>query len=157
MKTTLLFHNRFKKIGWLLIILSIGFQLYKKLVFTRFVYFPFLSSNTLTNHIRETNTIQLFDIDLSAFLILSLLGFVLIIFSKEKVEDELVSNIRLNSFIWSVFISYTLFLVLTISVYGKIYLIGCLFNIYTIPLVYLIRFNFLLYKNSFYNQSTDEQ
>lgn len=160
MKTTLLFHNRFKKIGWILILISIGFQLYpmifKKYLITRYVYVPVLFSNDLFKNFRETFSIHPHDIDLTVFLTLSILGCLLVIFSKEKIEDELVSNIRLTSLIWSVLISYMLFLILTMTIYGTTYLLVCIFNIYTIPLVYLIRFNFLLYKNSFYTR-TDEQ
>ena len=46
-------------------------------------------------------------------------GALLVSFSKEKNEDEFITEIRLSSLLWAVCVSYTLLLVAFLFVYGS--------------------------------------
>jgi len=75
--------------------------------------------------------------------------FILIwIGSKEKKEDELITNIRLKAVQITVLINYGLFLLATWIVYGSDYLDVLLICLYSIPVIFIFVFRFLLFKKS---------
>ena len=80
--------------------------------------------------------------------ILFLIGGMLVVFSKEKKEDEFIHQIRLNSFQFSVFINYLLLLGCFLTIHGFAFLNVMLYNMFTVIIIYLLRFHYLLFKNS---------
>jgi hypothetical protein len=78
--------------------------------------------------------------------VLALIGLIFIGFSKEKQEDEFVQKIRLNSLKWAVFVNYGLLLFAMLFVYGMVFLDIMLYNMFTVLIIYIIRFNYLMYK-----------
>lgn len=78
---------------------------------------------------------------------LFIIGGLLIAFSKEKEEDEFIANLRLSSFQWAVFINYILLLLGFILVYGIDFLTVITYNVFTILILFILRFNYLLYIN----------
>jgi len=81
--------------------------------------------------------------ELAAVLIL-VSGF-FIAFSKELIEDERVSQVRLESLQWSVYLNYALILVALLVVYEENFLYVMIYNLFTILLFFIVRFNFVLY------------
>ncbi|MFM6924752.1 MAG: hypothetical protein ACKOU7_04565 [Ferruginibacter sp.] len=151
MSGKLLLPNRYKKIGWIILIpatilgLVLAFQefgaewLWAK-VFAiandgkdfHYQYFVFRYTNI-------TNTVIG-----SVFII----GALLVSFSKEKNEDEFIAGIRLSSMLWAVFISYVLLLIAFLLVYGTPFLDVMVYNMFTVLIIFIVRFNYILYKNS---------
>ena len=88
----------------------------------------------------ENNIID--EILLSVF-ILSGLVFA---FSKEKIEDEMTSKIRLESLVWSTYANYLLFFLSVWFIYGWIIYTVMIIALYTHLLFFIIRFNWKIYK-----------
>jgi len=78
--------------------------------------------------------------------IFGILGLVLIAFSKEKIEDEFIERIRLNSIIWAIYINYLLLVAGLIFVWGLAIWDLLAYNTITILIIFLIRFRILLTK-----------
>jgi hypothetical protein len=75
-------------------------------------------------------------------------GAILVGFSREKKEDEYIANLRLSSLLWAVFVSYLLLLLAFIFIYGGAFFMVMVYNMFTVMVIFIIRFNYLLYKNS---------
>ena len=69
-------------------------------------------------------------------------------FSKEKNEDEFITEIRLSSLLWAVCVSYTLLLVAFLFVYGSPFFEVMIYNMFTVLIIFIVRFNYILYKNT---------
>jgi hypothetical protein len=80
--------------------------------------------------------------------VLFLLGGLMIIFSKEKIEDEYIYTIRLNALQWAVFTNYLCLLLAVIFVYGTPFFNIMVYNMFTVILIYIPRFYYLLWKIS---------
>ena len=68
-------------------------------------------------------------------------------FSKEKIEDELISRIRLESLSLSVFISFGLIIISTFLVYNINYMYVLVFNLFLIILLFNLILKFRLFKH----------
>jgi hypothetical protein len=158
MKTNYLFSSNFKKIGWFLFVTGIILGL---------IYFIYQSEPTFLNvnvltiaeqslfsktsffSITKTN---LFDEIIGLFLII---GSTFIAFSKEKSEDEFISKIRLESLVWATYINYAILTLTIIFVYDLVFFWVLVFNMFTILIFFIIRFNWVLYKSK--NQLQNEE
>ncbi len=158
MTNKLLLPNKYKKIGWFIfipafiagIILSITgyeanwlqtkvFAIVNNELFGRTQYFQLVEINI-------TNT---------TVGILFLVGAILVGFSKEKTEDEFIANIRLTSLLWALLVNNILLLIAFVFIYGTTFLSVMVYNMFTIMIIFIFRFNYLLYKNS--KTVTDEK
>ena len=68
-------------------------------------------------------------------------------FSKEKIEDELISRIRLESLSLSVFISFGLIIISTFLVFDINYMYVLVFNLFLIILLFNLILKFRLFKH----------
>ena len=68
-------------------------------------------------------------------------------FSKEKIEDELISRIRLESLSLSLFISYGLIIISTFLVFNINYMYVLVFNLFLILFLFNLLFKFRLFKH----------
>jgi small-conductance mechanosensitive channel len=145
-----LLSNRFKKIGWILFIPSIIlgllfviFQFQPK--FLDIKVFAILNQDMFNNpdffNIIKTNVT---DEIIGILLIISLC---FIAFSKEKEEDEFIARIRLESLLWATYLNYAILIFAILFVYGEVALWVVIFNIYTILLFFIIRFNWIIAKS----------
>lgn len=73
-------------------------------------------------------------------------GLLLMAFSREKQEDEFIRHTRLESLQWSFLISLVLFVVASWVVYNDWYWYVLIFNMISIPVFFLIRFHWVLYR-----------
>ena len=158
MSTQHLLPDYCKKIGWILLvpaavagfILSFNgfesewismpvFAIYNSEIFGKGQWFQEFTTNA-------TNTIVG-----SLFII----GGLLVSFSKEKTEDEFIGRLRLSSLLWAVWVNYILLLIAMLFVYGSAFLTVMVYNMFTVFIIFITRFQYLLYKNSKY--ASDEK
>jgi uncharacterized membrane protein YfcA len=155
MSQALLLPHRYKKIGWFIlvpsailgIILAIGdFELNW---FTTRV-FAFFSDEIRSGQFVEGGKLFSFiNTNISNTIIgsLFLIGALLTAFSKEKQEDEYIEKLRLSSLLWAVWVNYLLLLIAFIFVYGFSFLNVMIYNMFTILIIFIARFNYILYQN----------
>ena len=86
-------------------------------------------------------------IDECLFFILIIAGLVHA-FSKEKIEDEMVSKIRLDSLVWATYFNYILFLLCYLFVYGLPFLNIMCVALFSHLLFFIIRFRWVIYKQN---------
>ena len=158
MSTQLLLPNKFKKIGWFILmpafiaglILCITdyqaawlqtkvFAIVNEEILGKTLYFIFIKTNI-------TNTLVG---------VLFIVGAMLVSFSKEKTEDEYITNLRLKSLQWSLLVNNLLLLFAFLFIYGTTFLSIMLYNMFTMVIIFIIRFNYILYKNT--KSSPDEK
>jgi hypothetical protein len=151
MSSKLLLPNKYKKIGWFILVPStilgvilayneFGADWLSARVFAiandgkegHYLYLSFRNANI-------TNTV------IGAFFII---GALMVSFSKEKNEDEFIAEIRLSSLLWAVWVSYILLLIAFLLVYGSPFLDVMVYNMFTVLVIFIVRFNYILYKNS---------
>lgn len=151
MTTKLLLPAKYKTIGWFILVPATimgillafsGFEadwlnakvfaVFNDAVFGEKQYFSFIHTNI-------TNTL---------IAVLFITGAMLVSFSKEKNEDEFITKLRLSSLLWAVALSYLLLLLAFIFVYGTAFLNVMIYNMFTVLIIFIIRFNYILYKNS---------
>ncbi|HEY9364314.1 MAG TPA: hypothetical protein VIQ00_13695 [Chitinophagaceae bacterium] len=151
MSKQLLLPNRYKIIGWCIfipsailgIILSFtGFEaswltatvfaFFNDEIFAKAQFFTFFETN-VTN---------------SLVGVLFIIGALLVGFSKEKREDEFIAKLRLTCLVWAVWVNYILLLLAFVFVYGTAFLTVMIYNMFTVLLFFIVRFNYILYKNS---------
>jgi hypothetical protein len=143
MKARFLFPHNLKRIGILIAIpsaflgflclykdFSIQFLTLRKPLFLALGNDNFLGDFDLTNELAIIGTI---------------LGLILISFSKEKYEDEYVSTLRLESLQWSMYLNFGFLVVFTLLVYGSNYYTVTVYNMFTPLIIFILRFNYLLY------------
>ena len=145
-----LFPSKFQKLGWILLI---PFGLL-------FLYFCFTTSGSriewqipvfaLVDQEFLQNTIWFGFTSNDVFDEVSLIGLIvsllLIAFSKEKDEDEFISQIRLNSLVWALLINYGILILAELFVYGFPFLNVLYFNLIMILVLFVIKFRIELYK-----------
>ena len=81
------------------------------------------------------------------FTFLIILSGIINSFSKEKIEDELISRIRLESLSLSLFISFGLIIISTFLVFNINYMYVLVFNLFLIILLFNLIFKFRLFKH----------
>ncbi|WP_435578068.1 hypothetical protein [Gilvibacter sp.] len=78
--------------------------------------------------------------------VLIIISGLVLAFSKEKVEDELISNIRLKSLVWATYVNYGILFLAIVFVHDLSFYWIMMFNLFTILIFFIIRFNWQLYK-----------
>ena len=157
MNKYLLLPNRFKTIGWCILIpttifgiylIAIGFQ-FSGITTTVCSFFGddaiLKGAGTTGNH---NFTFISVDVTNSIVGILFIVGGLMVSFSKEKREDEFITNLRLSSLLWSVWVNYALLLIAFLFIWNFDFLSVMIYNMFTILIIFIIRFNFILYRNS---------
>ncbi len=80
--------------------------------------------------------------------IIFIVGALFVGFSKEKNEDEFIAQTRLYALLWAVFVNYILLIIAFLFIYGLSFFSVMLYNMFTVLILFIIRFNYMLYKNS---------
>jgi hypothetical protein len=155
MQHKLLLPNKYKKAGWIILIPAFIFGVI--LIATDFspvwlhakVFSLFPDNGNRLFKLADenlTNTI------IGVFFIA---GALLVGFTKEKNEDEFISNIRLSSLLWAVLVNYILLIIAFLFIYESAFLSVMMYNMFTVLLIFIIRFNYVLYKYS--KSASDEK
>ena len=137
MKNSLLLPNKYKVLGWAIFLTSAGLHL---LVNIFDIPFPKVEFQLIKGY-DWADASGLDEIVFS----FTLIGLILISFAKEKNEDEYISFLRLKSWQWAVLISYGILFFANWLIYGTMYLAFMVYNMFTVLLVFIIKFNYSLY------------
>lgn len=134
MKKDLLFPNRYRRIGWLLFIpcaLAGLFAIYDQSLPVSWT--DYLSRTIITNSFAD---------EVAALGVL--LGLLFIAFAREKSEDEMIRQLRLESLQWSVYANYLLLALAIVFIYDMAFFNVLVCNLFTILLVFIVRFRWSL-------------
>ncbi len=145
MRTNPLLPHRFKTLGWILFIPAAIAGIF---VITTEIPPAFLrcqlpaviqqlNGNGTDNHVNLTNTL---------LGILLIIGGLLLMLSKAKQEDEYISELRLNALLWAVVVNYAMLLLALMLVFDFNFLYVMIYNMFTILLIFILRFEYLLYQ-----------
>ena len=147
----ILLPNPCKRIGWILLVPSavVGFfmmltDLESKLKLNSKVFA--LYNDEILGSEKHFGIIST-DITNTLVGILFIIGAMMVGFSKEKNEDEYIANLRLSSLMWAVWVNYVLLLLSFIFVYGMGFLHVMIYNMFTVLIIFIGRFNLILFKN----------
>ena len=156
MEPRFLFPHRYKLIGWLLAIPSLILGLF---VLIGDFYFDFLtislpfkyvfsdtfgsSSGTGFGHVNDEVSILNFTDEIAA--IGTIVGMLLVAFSKVKTEDEYVSKTRLESLQWAIYLNFLLLILAIIFIHGMAFFSVIVYNMFTPLILFIIRFHYILF------------
>lgn len=143
--------SRYKKVGWLILIpatilgIILMFTGFDALQITAPVFSIF--SNEI---LKESQSFAFIHTNITNTVIgiLFIVGALLVGFSKEKTEDEFIENLRLSSLLWAVFVNSILLLFCFLFIYGTAFLSVMLYNMFTVLIIFIARFNYVLYRNN---------
>ncbi len=146
MNSTLLLPNRYKRIGLLLLLPSLVLGIMVRFFDFQFSFLTlnFAKSIVSTKNIHLNENINLTDELALSGIIISLL---FIAFAREKTEDEYIAHTRLESLKWAVLINYILLLVATWLVHGFAYIDVMMYNMLTVLIIFIVKFNYTLNSN----------
>ena len=74
-------------------------------------------------------------------------GLLLIAFTRERIEDEMISVLRLEALQWGIFAHYLILIVTVITVYGLPFFTVMIYNLFTVLVIFILRFRWLLYRH----------
>jgi hypothetical protein len=141
MKTRFLFSHKLRLVGTLLLttaaILCI-IDFYK----TGGIFFSTPMSIKFNTLSKEDWFGLIYNGILQVSMVLSLL---FIGFSKEKVEDEQIAQLRLDSLQWAIYFNYALFILCIIFIYGFSFFSVLVYNVITPLIFFIIRFRWKIY------------
>jgi len=154
MKTNYLLPHQFKRIGWIIFVpaMLLGIFFFASEVdppFLNIHVFAFFDDGAIFNGDEDVifgiTKNNIFDELIGLSLIVSM---VFIAFSRQKNEDEFIAKIRLESLVWATYVNYAILLIAILFVYGMAFFWIMVFNMFTILLFFIIRFNWALYKSN---------
>ncbi|MDH6314036.1 hypothetical protein M2137_002830 [Parabacteroides sp. PFB2-10] len=157
MKANLLFPNKFKLIGWILLVPA---ALLGYFVIFHDFEFSFLDISVLSLFPGKFNaTPGIPSAETSVFWaitknnltneivgILFIVAALFVAFAKEKHEDEYIAKIRLDSLLWATYATYGILLFSLLFIYDFSFLYVMVINMFTLLIVFIFRFNYLLLK-----------
>lgn len=149
MKLNYLFPSKYKKIGWIIFIPTLIFGLFTII----FEYEPEIMDTKvfaifIDEFFKKDRFLGMLDNNiLNEILgVIMIISSVLVAFSKELNEDEYISKIRLESLVWAVYLNYAILLLAFLFVYSMSFLWVMIFNMFTILIFFIIRFNWQIRK-----------
>ena len=149
MKLNYLFPNKYKKIGWALLIPSVIFGLITLIFDFEPIFLDFKVPAILVDEILGKKVLfgfienNILNEIVGIFIIVS---SILVAFSEEVNEDEYISKIRLESLVWAVYINYGILLVAFLFIYDFSFFWVMMLNMFTILLFFIIRFHLQISK-----------
>lgn len=154
MKKSYLFPTYFKKIGWVITLSNLILLLINGLIDNielKFQMFAFYGSDVSKLFVQDSGETGFFHVVETSYFttlfpILFILGLIFVAFSKHKNEDEYISKIREQSLVWSMIVGYLIFILLTLFLYGTVYIAVIMYDIYLFLILFIFKFNFELYR-----------
>ncbi len=80
--------------------------------------------------------------------VIVIIGLLLIAFSRERVEDEMIGRMRLEALQWSVYTNYLILTVAILTVYDFAFFNVMIYNMFTLLLVFIGRMRWLMYRHN---------
>lgn len=74
------------------------------------------------------------------------IALLLISFSRERQEDEYIAALRTKALVWAVYVSYVILIIGTVSIYGDAYLYFFFSNLFTLPIVFILKFRWMMHQ-----------
>jgi FlaA1/EpsC-like NDP-sugar epimerase len=149
MNSNILLPTYFKKIG---LFFFIPFAILGCFVIFKDFEFSFLDFNNFHSYPSDNIVGNLENFTNELAIIGTLISLFFIAFSREKNEDEFIFKTRLESLLWATYINIFLMVVITLAFYSMNYSIVITNMIFILLLVFIFRFNFILYwKSGFEN------
>lgn len=144
MKTNWLFPHPYRTIGWIILSL-LGGLLAISYAFEIEIDLPLEVdiSQTWLQKLYKTSSLNFSD---ELLMISIIIGLVFIAFAREKLEDEMISRLRLTSLQWSLYIYYAALALAIIFVHGLDFYDVMLYSMFMVLIVFIIRFRLLLRK-----------
>jgi hypothetical protein len=144
MKNYLLIPGKYKGIGWITFLVFAALYAYTHLIYPKShdgVQLLLPLNWSYAGKFDWANT------NLTTVLLTSgiLIGLLMICFSKEKNEDEYISFLRLQCWQWAVLTSYGILFLANWFIYGDIFLGFMTYNMLTVLVVFILKFNYSLY------------
>jgi len=146
MLTKILLPHTFQKIGWIMVLP------FSVLLFgVNYLSFKLSWLSVPNFHSDEEGLSRLLDPDKSNYslefaLIGVFLSLFLIAFSKERQEDEYIQKLRLDSLLVAFYVTTFILILGTLLFYGFGYLEFMGYNMFTIQLIFITRFKWVLYQ-----------
>lgn len=149
MKNNYLLPQKFKTIGLILMVptllLAILYLFYDlEFAFLDLSVFSMADSNMF----KETSIFHFIENNLTNELIafFSIISLLCIAFSKQKIEDELVAEIRLKSLVWATYINYFILVFCIFFFYEFAFFWVMMLNMFTILIFFIFHFNLRLFQ-----------
>lgn len=120
----------FKKIGWILLVPSVLLGCYLLFLQGKLDWLDGINEHLLNN----------------VALIGTAVGLIFAGFSRVHDEDEMITSLRLNSLLVSVYANYALLIVLALFFYDLKFLTCMFVLLYTIPAIYGLLFGLAMYR-----------
>jgi hypothetical protein len=142
MKSRFLFPHKWRIAGFMLLLLAIIIMLYNNHNSGGIEATTDLNGGFFGAPASQKINVILNDIEYLSIII----GLLLIGFSKEKIEDEQIAQLRLDSLQWSVYVNYGLLMVCIIFINGVDFFAVMEYNIMSQLLFFIIRFRWKVYQ-----------
>ena len=120
---TILFPHRFQRAGWVVFAISALLGIY--------ILAVDFDSSSLLNNIAIIGIVS---------------GAVLATCSREKIEDEMVRQVRLHSLLVALYINYAVLIICSLFVYGLDFLYVMVYNMFTILLIFMAVFRYKMWR-----------
>ena len=120
---TLLFPHSFQKWGWCIFAVGVIFGIY--------ALASDYGTSCLVNNIAIIGTI---------------LGAIFATCSREKIEDEMVHQLRLNSLLVALYVNYAVLIVCSLLVYDLDFLLVMMYNMFTMLLIFMVVFRYRMWR-----------
>lgn len=142
MKDKYLLPYRSRRIGLMLIFLHIPIRAIWE------IYYPDIDEHRLPTMPEDSILFTNAHLFYLASSLLVLTGLFLIAFSKEKVEDEQISKLRLDSLRWAIYVNYTLLILSLIFTNGINFIDMLRLNLWVPLMFFIIRFRWVIYSQN---------
>ena len=148
MNTSFLFPHRFKKFGWVLLVFGFVLGLsYQVLDWFDVDLYDFFEKKMVDIiYLDFNNKILKGGLLDELIAVLIIIGGIIVGFSKTKVEDEFINQLRLSSLVWAVYVSYGVLFFAVIFIYDIAFFNIMSINMFTVLLFFVARFHVLLYR-----------
>jgi hypothetical protein len=135
MKSRFLFPNKFRQIGYLLFVIDILYAIVMKIAHPQ-------------GFAKELHQAQSFGMEIGndINILTILIGLFLIAFSKEKNEDELITQLRLDSLQWAIYVNIGVFIISVIFLHGFQFLEVVAYNVVTPLIFFILRFRWKIWR-----------
>ena len=142
MSLNYLFPNKYKRIGWIVLIPSVIVGVISLVVDIEPAFLDFEVPTLVVNELLQKTKFfgfsenNLFDEIIGALIVIS---GILVAFSKEKSEDELIAKIRMEALTWATYVNYAILLFAILFIYDFAFFWVMIFNMFTVLIIFIIR------------------